>query len=62
MVLSPAEISHYQRFQATAILLVIPGSLLVLAFILICVRCIIRNRESNLDVMGNVKPQPLDDP
>ena len=62
MVLSHAEISHYQQFQATTILLVIPGSLLVLALILVCIRCLLRNRESNLDVKGNIKPQPLDNP
>ena len=50
----------FQHFFAIAIVVVILGSLLVLAIIIICIRCLLRNRKSNLDVMGN--PQPLDNP
>ena len=61
MVYSFVESKHYANTEATAALLILPTALLLLGLICMCARCITRNSDSNLDMMGNIKRQTLED-
>ena len=47
--------------EAAVVMLIMPTALLLLGFVCLCARCITRNRDSNLDMMGNIKRQALED-